>query len=206
MRLWTIARTILLGALGLLIGWSLLVYLDYWWHKPPPALALNQREIGLIADELDVKFLAVPSRITTWCFYDAPSYGLNVRVDFREGGPEEPFEAGWFTVSNQVGSTDAAQAFQRSALPDFVAPAADLWGPLPMLAGDVVYHRSGQEADPGRPTGWALVRRQDSTVTLYLVKEGNKINAFALEVLTEEPVNIDWGVPPQGNIYMRSGP
>ncbi|NLE57309.1 MAG: hypothetical protein GX616_03035, partial [Planctomycetes bacterium] len=137
---------ILLAVLGLLLVSFLAAYWVRRQNRFAPRSVLTQREIKMIADQLDVRFVAAPIAITTWLSYDA-AYSLHARVDFRRSGPTEPVEARWFTPSNQASPADAVREFW-SPVPDFVARAAEQWQAIPMMPGDVVYCQSRKETGP----------------------------------------------------------
>lgn len=160
----------------------------------------------MIADQLEVRFVAAPIAITTWFSYDA-GYSLHVRADFRTGEPAEPVEAGWFTPSNQVSPADGGGEFW-SPVPNFVAQAAEQWQAIPMTPGDVIYRQSRRDVGPVGSVGWALVRRRGDVVTLHFVQHGNEneMRKGPWGVLTEEPIDMGWEIIPSQAIYKRSGP
>jgi len=117
-----------------------------------------------------------------------------------------PVDAEWFVSPLPVPSTDAERAFQFSIVPDFLASSAECWKPLPLMPGDLVYHQSRKAPGGLESNTWALIRKNQDSVTLYVnqSQDSRRFGGLQHDLLTKEPVDMGW-VPSQGSLYLRSG-
>jgi len=189
-----------------LIGLAIVMHYQSLGRRLGPITPLKPRELELLANHLDGKFVNPPDSITTWFLYDSATYGLHVRMDFAENGSDLPFKASWLMPSNQISPASAAASF-LSPVPEFLASAAESWQPLPFLPGDLVYRASGEESGPFASVRWGLVRRQAGTVTFYLIQSGNAraMRGALSATLSAEPVYMGL-VPAPGSVCVRTAP
>jgi hypothetical protein len=204
------ARIVLLVVSVCVIAVSLTAYLGYRLTTPSirSTQPLKPSELKLLTEQLDVRFLAVPSRITVWFSEDSPFYKLNVRADFKKSAPGDPFEATWFNSSGQITPVQADREFYSPA-PDFMVSAAkgELWQALPVLPSDRIYHQSRHATNSMSSDGWALIRTQGDTVTLYLIQNGDpdRFKGFLRDILLEGAVDIGFMIPAQDIFCVRFG-
>lgn len=199
------SRRLVLAGVFALLGLSTAVCW-YFGRRPMPRTVLTQQETELIAEQLGVRFHVAPTRIRTWFSNDGLWCELQVRADFAGRVPECAFDGEWFKSPGQVQSGDPNRAFQ-SIVPGFLSWAGELWTALPLLPGDLVFRESKQETGFLQSDAWALVRKNNDGVTLYVTKtqDRRQLQGWLLNVLRQEPVDIGWGGPSQGNLYLRGG-